>query len=124
MSPRKIKWIFGFAAICAILAAILIKPLPILFYHNLPYVDFVARAVYIILFASFLCLIRIMRGPTAADRIAAIDIIGMLIVGFCAVLTISTSRQWYMDIAIAWALQNIVSILALSKYLEGKGFEE
>ena len=82
------------------------------------------RALYIIILSSFLCLYRVMRGPTAADRIVAVDILGIMIVGLCAILTISTGRAWYIDIGIAWALQSFVSILALSKYLEGKGFDE
>jgi multicomponent Na+:H+ antiporter subunit F len=47
-----------------------------------------------------------------------------MIVGLCALLTISTDRSWYIDIGIAWALQSFISTLALSKYLEGKDFDE
>ena len=71
-----------------------------------------------------LCLFRVMYGPTAADRAVAIDTLGILIAGFCALLSISTGRDWYMDIAIAWALQSFIGALALAKYLEGKGFDD
>jgi multicomponent Na+:H+ antiporter subunit F len=54
----------------------------------------------------------------------AVDILGILIVGFCAILGIPTGRDWYIDIGIAWALQSFISILALAKYLEGRRFEE
>ena len=63
-------------------------------------------------------------GPTASDRAAALDILGILIVGFCAILGIPTGRDWYIDIGIAWALQSFISILALAKYLEGRRFDE
>ena len=69
-------------------------------------------------------LYRIMQGPTSADRIMAIDILGILIVGLCAILAISTGRSWYIDIGIVWALQSFISALALSKYLEGKHFDD
>lgn len=71
-----------------------------------------------------LCLIRLMRGPTPADRAVSIDTMGILIVGFCAILSIPTGRNWYIDIAIAWALQSFIGALALAKYLEGRGFDE
>ena len=71
-----------------------------------------------------LCLARLMLGPTPADRAVAIDTIGILIVGFCAVLSVPTGRDWYLDIAIAWALQSFIGALALAKYLEGRGFDE
>ncbi|HOX54539.1 MAG TPA: monovalent cation/H+ antiporter complex subunit F [Candidatus Omnitrophota bacterium] len=65
-----------------------------------------------------------MLGPSAADRAIAADIMGILIVGFCAVLSIPTGRDWYIDIAIAWALQSFIGALALAKFLEGKGFDD
>jgi multicomponent Na+:H+ antiporter subunit F len=71
-----------------------------------------------------MCLYRVWRGPTSADRILAIDILGILIVGLCAILTISTGRSWYLDIGIAWALQSFISTLALSKHLEGRSFDD
>ena len=71
-----------------------------------------------------LCLWRLFLGPTPSDRAAALDILGILIIGFCAILGIPTGRDWYIDIAIAWALQSFISILALGKYLEGRRFDE
>ncbi|MFC1699535.1 monovalent cation/H+ antiporter complex subunit F [Candidatus Omnitrophota bacterium] len=47
-----------------------------------------------------------------------------MIVGLCAMLTIATQRSWYIDIGIAWALQSFISTLALSKYLEGRSFDD
>lgn len=119
-----VRWLIGAAALVAAVALIIIRPLPFLFHHNLPHVGFFGRALYIILLAAVLCLFRVFRGPRGADRITAVDILGILVVGLCAVLTISTGRSWYIDIGIAWALQGFISILALSKYLEGKGFDE
>ena len=98
--------------------------LPILFYPDLPYVAFVSRTLYVLILASALCFYRIWKGPTGADRVVAVDILGIMIVGLCAALTVSTGRSWYIDIGIAWALQSFISTLALSKYLEGRGFDE
>ncbi|MCK4807064.1 MAG: cation:proton antiporter [Candidatus Aegiribacteria sp.] len=69
-------------------------------------------------------LFRVLKGPTAADRIVAIDIFGILIVGLCAVLSIATGRSWYIDIGIAWGLQSFIGTLALAKYLEGRSFDD
>lgn len=118
------KWFIGMIFLVGIVILIIIRPLPFLFYPDLPYINFLGRVLYIIILACILCLYRVWRGPTSADRIVAIDILGILIVGLCAVLTISTGRSWYIDIGIAWALQSFISTLALSKYLEGKGFDD
>ena len=80
--------------------------------------------IFILLFSSLLCLYRIGRGPTPPDRTVAIDILGILIVGFCGFLSVKTGRDFYMVVALAWSLLNFVGTLALAKYLEGKGFDE
>lgn len=82
------------------------------------------RTFLILLLCSILCLYRIYKGPTPADRAVSIDILGVLIVGFCAILGVATGRDWYIDIAIAWALQSFIGTLALAKYLEGRNFDE
>ena len=118
------RWIIGMIFLVGIIILIMIRPLPFLFYPDLPYIGLLGRALYIIILACILCLYRVWRGPTGADRIVAIDILGIMIVGLCAVLTISTGRSWYIDIGIAWALQSFIAALALSKYLEGRGFDD
>ena len=119
-----LKWFIGAVMLTGLISLIIIKPFPFLFYKGLPYLGFLGRALYIIILACFLVLYRIWKGPTGADRIVAVDILGIMIVGLCAVLTIATNRSWYIDIGIAWALQSFISTLALSKYLEGRDFDE
>lgn len=121
---KTLNWILGALILGTIIALILFRPWPFLFFHELPFSSFLGKVLYIIILGALLCLYRIFKGPTAADRIVAVDILGILIVGFCAILTISTGRSWYIDIAIAWALQAFICMLAFAKYLEGKGFDE
>ncbi|MBD3178755.1 MAG: hypothetical protein GF417_03670 [Candidatus Latescibacteria bacterium] len=71
-----------------------------------------------------MCLYRVGKGPTAPDRTVAIDILGTLVVGMCAIFTIITGKDFYMNIGISWALLSFIGTIALAKYLEGKGFDE
>ena len=80
-------------------------------------------AFNVLLLSSVLCLFRIGRGPSAPDRTVAIDILGTLVVGFCCVLALWTGQEYYMNIAIAWALISFVGTLALAKYLEGRPYD-
>jgi multicomponent Na+:H+ antiporter subunit F len=121
---KTVKWAIGMGILVAIIGLILIRPFPIFFYTDRAQMGFAARTLYILILAACLCLYRVLRGPTAADRIVAIDILGILIVGLCAVLTVSTGRTWYIDIGIAWALQSFIASLALAKYLEGRSFDD
>jgi len=121
---RRLRWLAGVLVILVIVAVVVFYPIRILFYPDLPFVPLFTRCLFILLLSCFLCLYRILRGPTAPDRIVAIDILGILIVGFCALLCIPTGRSWYIDIGIAWALQSFIGTIALSKYLEGRDFDE
>jgi len=77
----------------------------------------------LLVLSSMLCLYRIGKGPSAPDRTVAIDILGTLIVGFCCIMAVWTGLEYYMNIAIAWALISFVGTLALAKYLEGRTYD-
>lgn len=70
------------------------------------------------------CLYRIIRGPTVADRMVGIDIFGILVVGICAILSITTQRMFLLDIGIAWVILSFIGTITLAKYLSGKKLNE
>ncbi|MDP2982598.1 MAG: cation:proton antiporter [Candidatus Latescibacter sp.] len=78
----------------------------------------------VLMFSGFLCLYRIGKGPSAPDKMMAIDILGTLMVGFCAILTWTTGKDFYMNIGITWALLSFIGTIALAKYLEGRHFDD
>jgi len=77
-----------------------------------------------LMICCFLCLYRIARGPSAPDRTVAIDILGIVVVGFCAVLGVATGKDYYLNVALSWALLSFVGTIALAKFLEGRNFDE
>lgn len=76
--------------------------------------------LYIQIALSGLCLYRIIRGPTIPDRMVAIDIFGILVVGICAIISILTGKSFILDIGIAWIILSFIGTLTLAKYLSGK----
>ncbi len=85
---------------------------------------FVYTGLSVLMIGIFLCLRRVASGPTAPDRTVAIEIIGIILVGFCTLLSIHTGEDFYMSVAIGWALLSFIGSLALGKYLEGREFDE
>lgn len=118
---RMIRWLCGLAVLVVLLWAIFFMPLDSVLEWQSPLLRY---SFLVLLLSSFFCLYRIFKGPTPADRAVSLDIFSILIVGFCVILGVATGRDWYMDIAIAWALQSFISTLAFAKYLEGKNFDE
>jgi len=76
----------------------------------------------LLVLAIIICLIRVIKGPTAPDRIVGLDtintivIVGMVIFGFISGSVI------YIDVAIVYALLSFISTLFIAKYLEGGEF--
>jgi multicomponent Na+:H+ antiporter subunit F len=83
-----------------------------------------AILLFALVLCAFMCLYRIGRGPSAPDRAVSIDMLGTLIVAFTALLGLYTGRDWYLSIALAWALLSFIGAIALAKHLEGKAFDE
>jgi multicomponent Na+:H+ antiporter subunit F len=80
--------------------------------------------LYVQIALSGVCLFRIIRGPTIPDRMVAIDIFGILVVGVCAIISIQTGKKYIIDIAIAWIILSFIGTITLAKYLSGKKLNE
>ncbi|MBN9305609.1 MAG: hypothetical protein BGO82_03855 [Devosia sp. 67-54] len=80
--------------------------------------DLVLDGAYVLLaVAMLMAVIRVLRGPTLADRILGLDLATTLAVGLIAIFAV-TVRQWlYLDIAIALALVGFVASAAFARYL-------
>jgi len=68
----------------------------------------------------FVCLIRIILGPTIPDRVVALDMINTLIVAILVMLGTAFKEIIYIDIAVIYTLLFFVSTLYFSKHLEKK----
>lgn len=67
--------------------------------------------------ALVLATIRIIIGPTLADRVLALDLLTMVAMGFVGAIAIRTGLTLYLDIAIALALLGFLATVALARYL-------
>ncbi|MGE5558656.1 MAG: monovalent cation/H+ antiporter complex subunit F [Bacillota bacterium] len=86
----------------------------------IPSIPLIYKLVNVLIFCTLVLLIRVAFGPTPADRVMAVDILGILIIGFCGLLSVATKSPFFMDIAIAWALQSFIGTIAMAKLLEGR----
>lgn len=67
-------------------------------------------------FAMLIAIIRVVIGPTLADRILALDLLTVIAMGFVAAIAIRTGLMIYLDIAISLALLGFVATVALARY--------
>ena len=69
--------------------------------------------------ALLIALIRLIKGPTLPDRIVAMDLFGVLVVGFIVVLAGSSGVRATLDAAIVIALVGFLGTIVYATYVEG-----
>ena len=74
-------------------------------------------ALIVLLISIALALVRLIKGPEAADRIVALDLISLLIVAFLAAESIYTGETSFLDVAIGYALIAFLGTVALARFL-------
>jgi multicomponent Na+:H+ antiporter subunit F len=70
-----------------------------------------------LLLAVVLAFVRMVAGPTAADRVVALDLIAFLSIGLIAVYTIDTGVTAWLDIAITLALVAFLGTIAFARFI-------
>ena len=68
--------------------------------------------------ALLIAFIRLVKGPTLPDRIVAMDLFNVLVVGIIVVLAASTRVQATLDAAIVIALVGFLGTVAYATYVE------
>lgn len=80
-------------------------------------------AVLAALFLSVLmAMIRVIKGPTAPDRIVGLDTINTIVIVGMVIFGLAVKSVIYIDVAIVYALLSFISTLFIAKYLEGGEF--
>lgn len=62
--------------------------------------------------------VRLARGPTLPDRIAALDLVSVLALSMSGVYAMYTGEPVYLDVGIVLALVTFVGTVAFAGYLE------
>lgn len=104
----------------ALLAAAVGEPAP----HPVssPLVQWAVQLVLGTLCASvLLALLRLMRGPTTADRVVALDLTAVIIVGMTSVHAVGTGEATYISVAIVLALIAFLGTVAFAFYVQKGG---
>jgi len=73
----------------------------------------------------FLCLIRSIIGPSIADRIVAVNMVGTMTISIIAVLALKMKEGYLADVALIYSMLSFLAVVLLTKvymgvYLERK----
>lgn len=76
-------------------------------------------AVALLVFLILVTMIRLFLGPTAPDRVVALDAINTLTVAAMIILSVAYQQVIFVDVAIVYALLSFVGTLYIAKYIGG-----
>ena len=74
-------------------------------------------AVALLLVAMALVLWRLAKGPTAADRVIALDLLSVLVVAFLVAVSILARETSSLDVAIAFTCIAFLGTIALARFI-------
>lgn len=70
-----------------------------------------------LLLSFTLSFLRLLLGPTLADRVVALDLIAFLSIAFIGVYSIDTGHEAFLDIAITLALVAFLGTIAFARFI-------
>ncbi|MBD3226508.1 MAG: cation:proton antiporter [Caldithrix sp.] len=67
--------------------------------------------------SMILIILRVLRGPSLADRVTALDILMTTGIGFIAIYSIYSNNDIFIDVAVILALIAFVGTIAFSYFI-------
>ena len=62
--------------------------------------------------------IRLVLGPSLADRVVSLDLVTIILVAIAAILALTTGQAAYLDLGLALALVGFLATVAFARYAE------
>jgi multicomponent Na+:H+ antiporter subunit F len=64
--------------------------------------------------------VRLIKGPSALDRMVSLDTINVIITGIIVLLAMLFKNELYLDIAIVYGVLAFLETVIVAKYMEAK----
>ena len=68
--------------------------------------------------AFLLALYRFFKGPSAADRVVAFDVLTIIAITAIVLVALTERRALYLDVALIYALLSFLGVIVVARYLE------
>lgn len=75
-------------------------------------------ALALLALAIACCMFRLLKGPSIPDRIAALDMIGVLILSMVAIIGLLLGTRAYYDLILVIGIVTFVGTTAFARYIE------
>ncbi len=69
--------------------------------------------------AALLTIVRLLRGPSAFDRLVASDVLAVTSTAFLAVYSVVSGTAFFMDVAIVNVILGFIGVVMIARFLQG-----
>ena len=76
--------------------------------------------LYFLLASIVLSMVRVVIGPSVADRMIGLNLVGAQILSLLVLMAVAVERNIYLDVALVYDIFGFVGILAMTRYFAGK----
>lgn len=73
---------------------------------------------------AVVCIIRLILGPSAADRLVALNILSGIVLAFLVLRGVQQNRAIYLDVALVYDIFGFLGFLAVARFLRDRIKEE
>ena len=77
--------------------------------------------IYFLIASCVLSAVRVFIGPSVADRMIGLNMVGAQILSLLVVISVASERSIYLDVALVYDIFGFVGILAITRYFSGAG---
>ncbi len=74
--------------------------------------------------AAVLCLVRVLRGPTIAERMVALDVLVLVVVSGIGVDAVRSGEAINVDVLVVASLLGFVGTALTARFIEGLGSDD
>lgn len=79
---------------------------------------FISIFIFLAILLLF-CLIRAIKGPTIADRVVAVNMMGTIVMVVIAMLAVYMGEGYLLDICLIYAMISFLAVVVLTKVYTG-----
>lgn len=73
---------------------------------------------------GFLCVVRLILGPTTGDRLVALNVLSGLVLAYLVLQGVIKGRALYLDVALVYDIFGFLGFLAIAHFLRKKISED
>ncbi|MBG9456303.1 MULTISPECIES: Na(+)/H(+) antiporter subunit F1 [Lysinibacillus] len=79
---------------------------------------FIIASIVVICLSMIAVIYRMVKGPSASDRVVALDSLGVSVISLIALFSVLVETSFFLEIILLLAILSFIGTVAFSKFIE------